>query len=77
MKEIVRRTLIVLWLLATSGFIGVVFESGLFHSDTWIIAAALFIPVWALQFIFTGLVNPTALFSAKGGTSGQGESRDD
>lgn len=61
MKAILRRTLIVLWLAAIAGVVGAVFESGVLDGDTWIIAALLVLPVWALQFILTGLVNPASL----------------
>lgn len=61
MKEIVRRTLVVLWLAAIAGFVYTVFELGLFDLETWQISAFFLLPVWALQFILTGVVNPSGL----------------
>ena len=61
MKEIVRRTLIVFWLAAFAGIIYNAFRLGLLDLEMWQIAAIFVVPIWALQFILTGLVNPFGL----------------
>ena len=61
MKEIVRRTLIVFWLAAFTGVIYNAFRFGLLELEMWQISAIFVIPIWALQFILTGVVNPLAL----------------
>lgn len=65
MKEIVRRTLIVFWLAAITGIVYNVFRFGLLDLETWQISALFSAPVWALQFILTGVVNPFALVRTK------------
>ena len=65
MKEIVRRTLIVLWLAAIAGLVYNIFQRGLIDLETWQISALFVIPIWALQFILTGIVNPLVLIHRK------------
>lgn len=65
MKEIVRRTLIVFWLAVITGLVYNVTRWGLFDLETWQISALFLLPVWALQFILTGVVNPIALIRKK------------
>lgn len=61
MREIVRRTLIVLWLAAFAGIIYNALRFGLLDLEMWQISAIFATPIWALQFILTGVVNPFAL----------------
>jgi hypothetical protein len=65
MKEITRRTLIVFWLAAIAVIAYNVFRWGLFDLETWQISALFAMPLWALQFILTGVVNPFALIHSK------------
>jgi hypothetical protein len=65
MKEITRRTLIVFWLAAMAGVVYNIFRWGLFDSETWQISALFAMPIWALQFILTGVINPFALIRQK------------
>jgi hypothetical protein len=65
MKEIARRTLIVFWLAAIAGIVYNVLRWGLFDLETWQISALFVMPVWAVQFILTGVVNPLALVHRK------------
>lgn len=65
MKEIVRRTLIVFWLAATAGVAYNVFIHGLFDLETWQISAIFALPIWTIQFILTGTVNPFSLLRAR------------
>ena len=60
-KEIFRRTLVALWLVALVAIAGVIFESGLFGADTWITAVFLIGPVWVMQFVLIGALNPLSL----------------
>lgn len=61
MKEIARRTLIVFWLAAIAGIGYNIFRWGLFNSETWQISALFAMPIWGVQFILTGAVNPLEL----------------
>lgn len=72
MKEIIRRTLIVFWLVAIAGFASNIFRWGVFNLETWQISALFIIPIWALQFILTGIINPFALTCRKLETISQG-----
>jgi hypothetical protein len=63
MKEFVRRALIVAWLAIAAIFIASLFLMPK-NPNTWFIPAALALPVWALQFIALGIVNPARLFRA-------------
>lgn len=65
MREIVRRTLIVFWLAAVAGIVYNVFRWGPFDLETWQISALFAMPIWAVQFILTGVVNPFALARQK------------
>lgn len=71
MKEIIRRILIVLWLPVLVGAFVRILETAL-STIAWIggnefdpeplqIAAIYILPVWSLQFIATGIVNPVRL----------------
>ena len=65
MKEIIRRTLIISWLIAIAGvFIGI-YNFGLFDIEAWSISVFLSALIWAIQFILIGVVNPIALFHGK------------
>jgi drug/metabolite transporter (DMT)-like permease len=65
MKEIVRRTLIVLWLAAIAGVVYNIFQWGVVNLETWQISALFVMPIWALQFLLTGIVNPLLLMRKK------------
>lgn len=65
MKEIVRRTLVVLWLAAIAGVVYNIFQQGIINLETWQISALFAMPIWALQFILTGIVNPLLLIRRK------------
>lgn len=65
MKEIVRRALIVFWLAAMAGLASNAFRWGIFNLETWQISALFIIPIWALQFILIGSINPLSLTRAK------------
>jgi hypothetical protein len=60
-KAIIHRIFIVLWIVTVSTIIFNVFDRGLFDDVTLIIGGMLIAPTWALQFIFTGLLNPLGL----------------
>lgn len=72
MKEIVRRTLLVFWLAAIAGLASNAFRWGLFDLETWQISALFITPIWALQFILTGVVNPFALLRKEREINSQG-----
>jgi cytochrome c oxidase subunit IV len=72
MKGVIRRTLIVIWLAAIAGLAFNVFRWGVFNLETWQISALFIIPIWALQFILTGIVNPYSLARGKFETIIQG-----
>lgn len=63
MREIVRRIVVVLWLAAIAGALYNVLHRGIFNTETWQIVAIIVLPVWALQYILTGIKNPIKLFT--------------
>lgn len=65
MKEIIRRTLIVFWLAVFAGIIYNAFHFGLLDLEMWQISAIFVAPIWALQFILTGIINPFTLIRAQ------------
>lgn len=63
MKAIVERVVVVLWLVALAGALYNVYSKGVFNSEAWQISAIFVLPVWALQFILTGVKSPLGLFA--------------
>lgn len=59
MKEILRRIIIVLWLAAIFGSAYNIVNK--LDIEALQISALFLVPVWALQFILTGIVNPLKL----------------
>ena len=65
MKEIIRRTLIIFWLIAIAGVFVGVYNFSLFDWEAWEISVGFSALIWTLQFILIGVVNPFALVRAK------------
>lgn len=63
MRLIIIRTLIVMWLVAVPATIGAIVTHPM---ETPAMFAFGVLPLWAIQFIPTGIVNPTRLISAAG-----------
>ncbi len=65
MKEIIRRTLIVFWLISIAAvFIGI-YNYGVFATRAWESFLVLAVINWTLQYILFGAVKPFALVRAK------------
>ena len=64
MREIVKRTLVVLWVGWVALSVYAVSHYGLFDRETWEIIGWSSTLLWAMQFIATGIPNPFTLIES-------------